>query len=100
MPIYRFSLGLGINVASSEMYSPNKTTEPTYEEQLFLYARKIANGDGQIIISHTRYKPVQPLYKFSSSNKQYASSTWPVYILVGALDPQTISGYGLTVQQG
>lgn len=96
----RFSLGLGVNVAASELYSPNKSTEPDYDDQLLFYRKELINGDGQIIMAHARYETSQQLYTYIPENKNYATPKFPVFILVGTLDPQTVSGYGLTVKNG
>lgn len=94
------SLGLGLNIAASELYSANKETELSYDEQVQLVGRSFASGGGEIPMSYVRYETKWTPYEFTASNRKFAQPKMPVYILVGTLDPNTENGLGAWFRDG
>jgi hypothetical protein len=90
-PTSTFSLGLGVNIGASELYSPNVSTELNYTQVLMFGKRVIVGND--YTMAHARYETNAKLYTYNATNKQYAKPTYPVYLLTGTLDPQTPNGY-------
>jgi hypothetical protein len=86
-----FSLGLGVNIGASELYSPDNSTELNYD-QVVLFGKRVMVG-GDYTMAHARYKTNAKLYTYNPNNKKYAKPTFPVYLLTGTLDPQTPNGY-------
>lgn len=83
------------------MYLPNTTAKQlTYDDQVLMGSRYLSIGGGELIMSHAKYNTTQPIYQFNSANKKYAAPTFPVYVIVGTLDPQTINGFGYTFAKG
>jgi hypothetical protein len=98
MPTSSFSYGLGVSIGASEMYSRNTTTDFNYEQQLSYGTRLLSAGAESM--AYAKYKTNQSLYTYNPNNKKYAKPQMPVYILVGTLDPQTMSGLGLWFKNG
>ena len=90
-PTSTFSLGLGVNIGASELYSANSATELNYDQVVMFGKRVIVPND--YTMAHAKYKTNAKLYTYNATNKQYAKPTYPVYLLTGTLDPQTPNGY-------
>lgn len=95
------SYGLAIIIGASEIYSFAGENALSYEQQVFISNRLLADATPQFVISYGRDISNFPLFTPNTTfYKKIAEPTYPVLILVGTYDTNTENGLGLWLRNG